>query len=509
MSRNGNTTREVGANEDVSIGQHRRTFVAKAEQISNMEERSRSSNSITRPSFGRILRKNSVTFDAATAAQEKKVNQDEIELEKNKSSSMRSKSSLDSAKSSSMRKSSLDLTNSSHDDRDINDFSKTFKRYIKKKKSYPGSKNSIDTSSHSLLNNMEEKEKSQRGLSFLQTTGNSSRTRISSIESIESTHLESLQDAKTILKSVWNIDFEEYNFKIGEPFTQVKIQEKKDAVLLMESWNKVLAFRSMFAEALIGRWRILVAADEISDKNDERRTDFEQQFWVQNIIETSDNAYVSNKKRLENEAVRLVENNLDTLALHFGERVADMGLILVSMIDMAVRSLCPHSQFVQREAYREMKGSADDDIDVSDLFFHEKECTNFEGFCKLFSSYGIRSEHWLLLCDAFLLAMKNQTPYSLDYEKDSMTTLGAHGKFISGMVVLPLIEAMGRRSIYIQGRAFTDLKDIISIDDNDVEDNIQLVATAAFSKLFSKLPHIEDHFSDIDIQEVSYYIFEM
>lgn len=395
----------------------------------------------------------------------------------------------------SMKKNNIDDSMHSHSTRKINEYSKTFQKYMKKKR-YA----SVDSSRRSSIDN------SVHSIPFLQASDHSLDA--SSVASTESPYLLLLHDAKATLKTTWNVDFEEYNLNIEEPVTQVLLEDKKDAVLLMESWNKVLAFRSKFGEALVGRWRILVAATDISNRYEERQTDFEQQFWVQNIFETENNG-VSSTRKLENEALRLVENNLDSLALHFGQRVADIGLILVSMLDMAVRSLCPHAQHVQREAYREMKGSKDEDSEVSDLFFHENECTTIQGLCKMLSSYGVKPEHWLLLCDAFLWAMKNQNPYSLDHEREDMNKIGAHANFISGMVALPLIESFGRRSIHIEKQEFEDLCDLISIEDDSIEDKIRGVVTSAFSKLFAKIQDIEDHFSDVDIEEVSYYIFEV
>lgn len=392
------------------------------------------------------------------------------------------------------------IDESTHSTRKINEYSKTFQKYIKKKKYDNKRTSGLDSSRRSSIDN------SVHSIPFLQASDHSLDD--SSVASTESPHLLLLHDAKVALKTTWNVDFEEYNLNIEEPVTQVLLEDKEDAVLLMESWNKVLAFRSKFAEALLGRWRILVAAADISDRYEERQTDFEQQFWVHNIYETENND-LSSTRKLENEALRLVENNLDSLALHFGQRVADIGLILVSMLDMAVRSLCPHSQYVQREAYREMKGSKDEDNEVSDLFFHENECSTIQGFCEMLSSYGVKPEHWLLLCDAFLWAMKNQNPYSLDHEREDMNKMGAHANFISGMVALPLIESFGRRSIHIEKQEFEDLRDFISIEDDGIEDKIRGVVASAFSKLFAKIQDIEDHFSDVDIEEVSYYIFEV
>ena len=93
------------------------------------------------------------------------------------------------------------------------------------------------------------------------------------------------------------------------------------------------------------------------------------------------------------------------------------------MLNLAVRSLYPHAQYVQREAYREMKCSKDEDNEVLDLFFHENECTTMKEICETLSSYAVKPEHWLLLCDAFLWAMKNQNPYSINNEKEDMNEI--------------------------------------------------------------------------------------
>ena len=52
----------------------------------------------------------------------------------------------------------------------------------------------------------------------------------------------------------------------GAPLSKVPLEQKHHAVLISQSWNKVLAFRSMFAEALISRWRLLASVEYIEEQ---------------------------------------------------------------------------------------------------------------------------------------------------------------------------------------------------------------------------------------------------
>ena len=63
--------------------------------------------------------------------------------------------------------------------------------------------------------------------------------------------------------------------------------------------------------------------------------------------------------------------------------------------------------------------------------------------------------------------------------------------------------------MHIEKEEFEDLRDLISIEDDGIEDKVRGFVTSAFSKLFAKIQYIEDHFSNVGIEEVSYYIFEV
>eukprot|EP00978_Attheya_sp_CCMP212_P037799 scaffold181508_cov51-Attheya_sp.AAC.1 len=68
------------------------------------------------------------------------------------------------------------------------------------------------------------------------------------------------------------------------PLSLKRLESMPDAVLISQSWNKVLAFRSMFAEALIGRWRMLSAVDEIKKKLFEKQP---SHFFNKNTMDAS------------------------------------------------------------------------------------------------------------------------------------------------------------------------------------------------------------------------------
>jgi len=304
------------------------------------------------------------------------------------------------------------------------------------------------------------------------------------------------------MRESWGITVPSFILDPNALLTQKRLDSLPDAVLLSQSWNKVLAFRSMFAEALVGRWRMLTAVEEIQ-KNDTRK---QSHFADEN---TDDTIPVTFPSHIEVQALRMVENNLDPLAKSFGTRIVDLEILIVGVLDAAVRGLCPH-QVIQREAYRPQNGSADSDPRISRVFFHEDECVTFEDFCTLFARYGVQPQCWMLFCEAFLWNMKRHVPYSIDDEKDDLheaTSKSAHGRFIAGMVVLPMIEATLRRASHIRRSNFEDMKMCCSIGRKEAK--FEDVGVRMFNKLFHEFPEIADYFTQPDVDEMSVGIFEM
>ena len=316
----------------------------------------------------------------------------------------------------------------------------------------------------------------------------------------------SSQAALKEMKQSWGVTgLSSLNLRVGAPLSRSPLQKvPPDAILLSQSWNKVLAFRSMFAEALIGRWRILAAVEEVEGKDKSRHPPSSPFSFFKN--HTVDNFAPS----VETLAINMVEGNKDPIGVLFESRTIDLDVLIVAAIDAAIRELCPHNQVIQREAYRPLNGSADPDPSISRVFFHEDECTTFDDFCSLFARYRIQPRHWLAFCRAFLWTMEHQNPYSLEDEKDDLKEApseSAHARFIAGMVALPMIEATLRRASYFKMKIFEDLRSCCST--GRIESSFDTMGLRMFGKLFQTFPEIGDHFSQTDVQDMSFELFDM
>ena len=182
-----------------------------------------------------------------------------------------------------------------------------------------------------------------------------------------------------------------------------------DKVMVMQGWNKVLAFKTAFSESLWIYWRILVATDTPIDTT-----------------------------KL---AVRLVERNEDPLALCMLDRGSEMEGLLMGLIDGSIRTLCPMQQIVQRDAYRSIQDdlylqrSKDDSLSL--------ECETVDDYLKLFARCGVQPQHWVLFCEAFIWCLQTHTPYAKDDDKMDIErgADSAMARAIVQLVALPAIKA--------------------------------------------------------------------
>lgn len=321
---------------------------------------------------------------------------------------------------------------------------------------------------------------------------------------------EYIEDSESVMKELkdsWRVDVNDFNtMEMDAPLSRCKLNNVPDAILLSESWNKILAFRSMFSEALIGRWRVLVAADEIQ-REEERK--FRSRFWVKNVL--SSTSLKPAVDDVENKILRMLESNSDPIAKQFGMRTSDLEIITISALDAAFRELCPHTQVVQRESYRPLMGSADPDHSISRIFYHENECTTFKDYCDQLGRYGVLPRHFLAFGRAFLWAMKEHNPYSLEDEVDDLdlpTTEGVHARFIAGMFVLPIIEVSLRNESHVRKKVFQDLRHHV-INLENMETQFEKAAACLVDKFLGDFPDLLNHFSLTDTEELKFRLFEL
>jgi nitric oxide synthase oxygenase domain/subunit/sulfite reductase alpha subunit-like flavoprotein/hemoglobin-like flavoprotein len=182
-----------------------------------------------------------------------------------------------------------------------------------------------------------------------------------------------------------------------------------DKVMVMQGWNKVLAFKSAFSEALWLYWRILVATDTGLDT--------------------------------AKQAVQRVERNEDPLADCMLDRGTETEDLIMGMIDGALRSLCPMLQVVGRESYRPIQEEVQLERTREDSL--TLECVTAEDYMRLFARCGIQPEHWVIFCEAFIWTLQTHTPYAKDDDKEDIER-GADSAFvraISQLVAVPAIKA--------------------------------------------------------------------
>lgn len=79
--------------------------------------------------------------------------------------------------------------------------------------------------------------------------------------------------------------------------------------------------------------------------------------------------------------------------------------LLFGLFDLAVRSLRPATERVQREAYRGVHSDSD----------HDQECQTIAEYAAHFAALGFRPRHWLALRPIFLWAFE-EMPYMEEYE---------------------------------------------------------------------------------------------
>ena len=312
------------------------------------------------------------------------------------------------------------------------------------------------------------------------------------------------------LRDSWGVKVPALSLDLAQLISRSRLAGVPDAILVTQGWNKALAFRSMFAEALVGRWRVLCAVDEINSVNGLHRA---------SVVKPGRPGSKSQKRRssithapvgvsLADQALHRIERNADPIGNCFGQRIGDLETIIIGALDAAVRELCPHQQIVQREAYRALGGSADPDPRISQVYFHENECKTFDQFCSLFARYGIHPSYWVAFCDAFCWTMQSHNPYGNEEDKDDLEKpKSAYGRFVAGMVALPMIEADLRYASYVRKDKFRELKAVCS--SSLLESRFEDIGMRAFNKLFENYPDLNNYFSESDVDTIAVELVAM
>lgn len=247
-----------------------------------------------------------------------------------------------------------------------------------------------------------------------------------------------------------------------------------DKVLVMQGWNKVLAFKTAFSEALFIKWRILVATQE-------------------------NNGSVS-------AGILDMEKNSDPVAAALSQRLFDAEELLMGLLDGAIRSLCPKHQKVEREAYRAVADNVEllkvrgDDEGLS------LECLYVEDYLRLFARVGISPASWVIFCEAFVWTMKTHVPYAQEDDADDLArgATSAMARAVAQQVAVPAIEQIeilrGWVDIPVYKQGLPELWGRLTKE-----------AKADFGEQFyrtllTKHPQLLDYFSKTDMDSLSLHL---
>jgi hemoglobin-like flavoprotein len=248
---------------------------------------------------------------------------------------------------------------------------------------------------------------------------------------------------------------------------QIRPLTKQDKVLVMQLWNKALAFSTGFSEALTIYWRLACCADHQGDP------------------------------------MTLVEKNEDPLYFCIRDRMVDAETLVMGLLDSAIRSLCPGHQKVQREAYRPIQH--DVIVERANGEF-SLECQSLEDHFALFARLGVTPDYWVKFIGACHWAMSSHTPYAQDDDMENLE----HG---------PVHSALSRTiAIYVAIPAINTFKELATLYQAPVVLKIQELwetfseygradfGEIFYRKLLSEHPQLIDYFLKTDMDALALHL---
>lgn len=249
-----------------------------------------------------------------------------------------------------------------------------------------------------------------------------------------------------------------------------------DKVIVMQGWNKVLAFKSMFLEALVLQWRLLCAKARQP--------------------QSSHSAYFP---------FRMVESSQDMLAVLAQKR--DLEAIVFGLLDGAIRRLCPHTQLVAREAYRPVA----DEIRLlhacdPNAILHE-DCESVEDYMQLLARLGVPPSAWVHFVGALAWAWDTHVPYAKEEDKEDLE-LGAESavlRAVTQMVAVPAMQAWKELRDFGSSHSSTAMRTFWRrLEQGDRA----AIGERIYRKLFDDHPDLLDFFSKTDMDSLSLHLIQ-
>ena len=265
---------------------------------------------------------------------------------------------------------------------------------------------------------------------------------------------------------------------------------QSDIVLVMQGWNKALAFSPMFLEALWMQWRLLCAKARQPETSNSRYFPF-----------------------------RMVESNQDILAVLFKDRISDAEQLLLGLLDGAIRGLCPHTQTVARESYHPVSDAIQLQHAADPNSILHLECTTTVDYLQLFARLGVPPNAWVHFVGALAWAWDSHIPYAQDDDADDLE-LGSQSavlRAITQQIAVPAILAW--KELHDFGRMVevkAAPKSSPSPSPNLArafwkrleESDRMAIGERIYRKLFQDHPDLLDYFSNTDMDSLAVHLVQ-
>eukprot|EP00037_Helgoeca_nana_P007590 m.69061 g.69061 ORF g.69061 m.69061 type:complete len:1558 (-) comp18369_c0_seq1:350-5023(-) len=164
--------------------------------------------------------------------------------------------------------------------------------------------------------------------------------------------------------------------------------------------------------------------------------------------------------------------------------------LLFGLFDLAIRSIRPSTEIVQREAYRGVH--TDGSV---------QPCSTIEEYADHFADVGFRGRHWQSLRPIFLWSFE-QSPYMEEYEMTNLA-LGkgsALSRFFNLAIFAPMLAGIDRHFAAIDSDVARDLSS--TWHNLDVSDS-RIVGGYFYAQLFEAFPQSLDFFGTTDMDKLS------
>lgn len=181
------------------------------------------------------------------------------------------------------------------------------------------------------------------------------------------------------------------------------------------------------------------------------------------------------------------------LELVLGDFGSEMVEQAFGLMDLAIRSLQPHTEVLAREAFPAVHPDP------------ARECNTIEAYAKLMAEMGLRRRHWVLARRVWMWAV-GEVPYLQDYERGDLHRgpASAMWRFWTAVIMPPMFEAIDTADELLSPDNVAQLQRVWS----QLQMRKAEAGVALYRKLFELSPELLLQLGDPDVDKISRHLFK-